>query len=225
MKYRQSKDIAVIGLGRFGSAVVDELIKLGKQITLIDDSPEKLKLYEDDAQRLIVGDAAETKLLRSIGIEKIETVIVAVPDNIEIIASLLEMNVKNIIARATSRRHARVLRQIGVSVIIRPEQEAGTRAALIASNQKFILYSNDLQELGNGFVLGTSEIKNPKIFNMTIKDLNLNSYGITIVLIKTNNTKIRPTGDTVLNPNDQVTVIGEIDNVTAAFEWFNNADE
>ncbi|MGZ9755487.1 potassium channel family protein [Mycoplasma sp. 394] len=222
MKFKQSDDIAVIGLGRFGQAVVEELIKLGKQITIIDTDSERLKLYEDDAQRLIVGDAAETKLLKAIGVEKIGTIVVAVPDNIEIIAALLELKVKNIIARAVSRRHARVLRQIGVSAILRPEQEAGIRAALIASNEKFILYSKNLQELGDGFVLGNSVIKNKSICNIPIRDLNLNKWEITIVLIKTQQKKIRPTADTVLHENDTVTVIGEIENVTAAFEWFNN---
>ncbi|WP_313770873.1 NAD-binding protein [Mycoplasmopsis felis] len=78
MKYKHSEEIAVIGLGRFGQAVVEQLIKLGKSITIIDEDEDKLKIYADDVERLIVGDAAETKLLKSIGIEKFGTVVVAV---------------------------------------------------------------------------------------------------------------------------------------------------
>ncbi|WP_416374275.1 NAD-binding protein [Mycoplasmopsis cynos] len=40
------------------------------------------------------------------------------PENIEIVAALLEIKANNIIARATNLRHARVLRQIGVDTIV-----------------------------------------------------------------------------------------------------------
>ncbi|WAM02085.1 NAD-binding protein [Mycoplasmopsis felis] len=119
MKYKHSEEIAVIGLGRFGQAVVEQLIKLGKSITIIDEDEDKLKIYADDVERLIVGDAAETKLLKSIGIEKFGTVVVAVAENIDIISALLELKVKNIIGRAIDRRRARILKQIGVDVIVK----------------------------------------------------------------------------------------------------------
>ncbi|WP_313770818.1 NAD-binding protein [Mycoplasmopsis felis] len=119
MKYKHSEEIAVIGLGRFGQAVVEQLIKLGKSITIIDEDEDKLKIYADDVERLIVGDAAETKLLKSIGIEKFGTVVVAVLKNIDIISALLELKVKNIIGRAIDRRRARILKQIGVDVIVK----------------------------------------------------------------------------------------------------------
>ncbi|UWW01234.1 NAD-binding protein [Mycoplasmopsis felis] len=119
MKYKHSEEIAVIGLGRFGQAVVEQLIKLGKSITIIDEDEDKLKIYADDVERLIVGDAAETKLLKSIGIEKFGTVVVAVFENIDIISALLELKVKNIIGRAIDRRRARILKQIGVDVIVK----------------------------------------------------------------------------------------------------------
>ncbi|WAM06448.1 hypothetical protein ONA23_05760 [Mycoplasmopsis cynos] len=42
----------------------------------------------------------------------------AIPENIEIVAALLEIKANNIIARATNLRRARVLRQIGVDTIV-----------------------------------------------------------------------------------------------------------
>ncbi|BBU47528.1 TrkA family potassium uptake protein [Mycoplasmopsis felis] len=222
MKYKHSEEIAVIGLGRFGQAVVEQLIKLGKSITIIDEDEDKLKIYADDVERLIVGDAAETKLLKSIGIEKFGTVVVAVPENIDIISALLELKVKNIIGRAIDRRRARILKQIGVDVIVRPEYETGIRTALIAANPNFYRFSQNLQELGDDFVLGTTIVKNKNICQKAIKDLDLNNRGINIVLIKTNGKNHRPVGNSFINEGDVVTVIGQTHDVTSAFEWFND---
>ncbi|UWV81523.1 NAD-binding protein [Mycoplasmopsis cynos] len=57
MKVKFIEDIAVIGAGRFGQAVVDQLLKLGKTVTFIDKDEEKIKSYKDDIENLIVGDA------------------------------------------------------------------------------------------------------------------------------------------------------------------------
>ncbi|QNM93794.1 TrkA family potassium uptake protein [Mycoplasma sp. Pen4] len=221
MKIKYKDDIAVIGVGRFGQAVIDELLHLNKSVIIIDKDEEGSKLYTDDVDRIIIGDAADMRTLKSIGIDQIETVVVAVADNIEIVAALQELKVKNIIARAKSKRHARVLKQIGVTVIIRPEYESGTRAALIAANKNFIRYSSDLQEIGDNFVIGSTTIKNAALNDKKVREIGIAERGITIVLIKSKNVSKRATGDVVLKLDDIVTIIGEVGDVTSALQWFN----
>ncbi|WBP84313.1 potassium channel family protein [Mycoplasmopsis edwardii] len=221
MKVRYSDDIAVIGSGRFGQAVVDQLLKLGKTLTLIDKDEENLKSYKDDIENLIIGDAADVKLLKANRVDKIGTIVVAVPENIEIVAALLEIQAKNIIARATSSRHARVLRQIGVEIIVNPEFEAGKRAALIAANKSFLQYSENLQEIGDDFVIGTTVVKNKSLDSKFVKDIDFNKKGVTLVLIKSKGKSIRPTGSSKIHENDVLTLIGEISDVNSAFEWLN----
>ncbi|MFV8413917.1 potassium channel family protein [Mycoplasma sp. Z331B] len=222
MKLNYKNDIVVIGTGRFGQAVIEQLIKMEKSVFVLDKDPESAKLFADEVDRIVIGDAADTRTLKSLGIDQAGTVVVAVSDNIEIVAALLELKVKNIIARATSKRHARVLKQIGVDVIIRPEYESGIRAALIATNNNFIRYSQNLQEIGGNFVIGSTKVNNSELENKQIKDLHLSQMGITIVLIKTGNTFKRATGDTIIQKDDIITIIGEVGNVTNALEWLND---
>ncbi|VEU75907.1 potassium channel family protein [Mycoplasmopsis columboralis] len=224
MGIKYKNDIAVIGTGRFGRAVIDQLIIMNKSILVIDKDEESARNFVDDVQRVVIADAAEVKALKGIGIEQIETVVVAVPDNIEIVAALQELGVKNIIVRAINERHARVLKQIGVNVIIRPEHEAGIRTALIAGNRNFIDYSENLQELGDNFVLGTTKVLSPKYSDKKLKDLNFNKFGVTVVLIKRNAVPIRPQGDTILKKEDLVTLIGEVADVTDIFKKLNETN-
>ncbi|VEU70304.1 potassium channel family protein [Mycoplasmopsis glycophila] len=225
MKVKYKNDIAVIGTGRFGSAVIDQLIKLGKNILIVDKSEEEAKVYSDEVQRVVIADAADMRALKGIRIDQMETVVVAVSDNIEIVAALLELNVKNIIARAKSERHARVLKQIGVSVIIRPEHEAGTRAALIAANNDFINYSENLFEFESNFVIGTTTLKNHELIDKPIRDLKLPERGINIVLIKRDGTPHMATASGQLKFNDSLTIIGNVSDVQAALKWFNEENE
>ncbi len=208
------KDICVIGVGRFGIAVVTKLIELEQNILAIDkDELNLLKLKDKDVSSIIL-DAADLNALIAAGVEEIDTVIVGVGDNIEIIAALLELKIKHIIARAKTYRHARVLRQIGVDVIIRPEEESGTRTALIATNANFINFSHSLKEIGDGFVIGSTTVKNQKYIGISLWDLSLNKKGISIVLVKNKGTSILPDGILKLEQDSIVTIVGKVENVT-----------
>ncbi|MGL5205013.1 MAG: potassium channel family protein [Metamycoplasmataceae bacterium] len=208
------KDICVIGMGRFGSAVVSKLIDLEQNILAIDKDEQKLTQFKDKTVSSIILDAADMNALKAIGISNIDTVVVGVGDNIEIIAALLELKIKHIIARAKTHRHARVLKQIGVDVIIRPEEESGTRTALIATNANFINFSLSLKEIGDGFVIGSTAVRNEKYVGIPLKDLSLNKMGITIVLVKENANSVLPNGLVKLNHNSVITIVGKVDKVT-----------
>ncbi|VEU75331.1 potassium uptake protein KtrA [Mycoplasmopsis maculosa] len=212
--FKKTQDICVIGAGRFGSAVIDQLSKMNTSLLLIDKGEEILKEYADIAQKVVVADAANMKSLKALNIHEIDTVVVAVADNIEIVAALLELKVKNIIARAKTERHARVLNQIGVNVIIQPELEAGTRTALIAANQNFIKFSKNLIEVGDDFVMGTTLLNNPQYDSKAIKDVNFNKFGVSVVLVKRGTQNILPNGLTMLYKDDLLTLIGKVQDVT-----------
>ncbi|KUH47299.1 potassium channel family protein [Mycoplasmopsis meleagridis] len=218
---KKNEDICVIGAGRFGSAVISQLIKMDSSIMIIDKNEEVLKNYTNQVEKIVIGDAADIKTLKALNIKNMDTVVVSISDNIEIVASLLELKVSNIIARATSKRHALVLKQIGVNVIIQPEYEAGIRTAILAANSNFIKYSKNLQEIANGFVMGTTYVTNSQILNKEIKDLKFNDLGISVVLIKRETQFILPNGFTTILPNDLLTIIGKVSDVNNAISIFN----
>lgn len=153
------KDICVIGVGKFGSAIVNQLIEMKRHVFAIDS--EEIKLTKvSRITSTAIADAADIDTLKSLGINQFNTVIVAAEDNVEIVAALIELGVKHVIAKAKSIRHERVLRQIGVDVVVNPDAEAGIRTALIATNTNFIKYSELLQEVGDGYAIGSTIVNN-----------------------------------------------------------------
>lgn len=220
----KKNNVCVIGVGRFGTAVIEQLVEQNHSVLAIDLDSKALTKVSSPLVSTVILDAADLKGLQSSGIQEIDTVIVGLSENIEIVAALLELNIKHIIARASSNRHARVLRQIGVDVIVRPERESGIQTAIIATNSNFIKFSKSLTEIGEGFVIGSSYLINEKYVDISIKDAGFNNLGITIVLIKRNNDTFLPSGNLKLSLNDALTVVGKIKDVTNFFGLINIKD-
>ena len=215
------KDICVIGIGRFGLAIVEQLVNLRKNVLAVDKDEQKLNQVSRMTETAIV-DGADIEGLEEIGIQSFNTIIVACSENVETIATLSELGVKNIIAKARSERHARVLSEIGVSLIVRPEAEAGIRTAFMATNPNFIKYSENLQEIGDGYAMGTTIMTNMNYIDRPIKTLNLNKLGVNIVSIKRASKVIIPDGNTHFRSNDTIALIGKIIKITKAFHEFND---
>ncbi|MBU4690862.1 potassium channel family protein [Mycoplasma zalophi] len=221
-KQKKVSEICIIGMGRYGQSVVNNLLKKSADIslTLIDKDEKNLASYKNEVSKIYVADGADPKVLKSLGIIDSDAIVVATGDNVEIVASLQEIGVKNIIGRANSERHARVLRQIGVNQIISPEQEAGIKTAIIVANQSFLRYSQDLEDIGEDFVIGTCYIKNEEIFDKQIKDLDLRKRNANIVLIQRQNTSFLPDGNFRIQKDDLITAIAKVEDLNSVFDWF-----
>lgn len=219
---RNNANICVIGAGRFGQAVINKLNQLNHSIVLIDHEEDNLQNLPNNVEGAFELDASDIKALSAIGIQDFDTVIVGISDNIEIVATLLELGIKNIIARSKSLQHSRILKHIGATVIIRPEEEGGEKAALIATNNNHIMYTNLLTDAGGGFFIGSIEIDNNKYTDISLKKINFSKLGVSIIVIKRKNRSFLPSGNAQLRMGDIVTFIGEIDNITTTFNLVNS---
>ncbi|UVD81584.1 TrkA family potassium uptake protein [Mycoplasma iguanae] len=218
---KNTGSICVIGGGRFGQAVINTLNRLKRNVVLIDDNSETTQFLSNTVDSVFLADASDINALTAIGVQDFDTVIIAVSDNIEIVAALIEIGVKNIIARSKNPRHSRVLRHIGANVIIRPEEEAGEKAALIATNNNHIMYTELLTEVGGGFYIASVKIDNPKYIDSPLKKINFGKLGVSIVFIKRKNRSFLPDGKTKLKSGDTVSFIGEIDDITNCLNLVN----
>lgn len=215
------RDVCVIGMGRFGYSIVEQLIELKRQVLAIDIDEIKLVRPSRITNTAIV-DGADIEGLKALGLDKFNTVIVAASENIEIVAALIELGVKHIIAKAKSSSHERVLKQIGVDVIVKPEVEAGIRTALIATNSNFIKYSELLQEVGDGYAIGSTVVNDIHWIGKPLSELKFSKLSVSIVSIKRNSKVELPSGTTKLKAGDLITLIGKVPNLTKAFAELND---
>ena len=127
------KHVAVIGLGRFGFSVAKTLAKYGSEVIAIDREEERVKKVSEFVSYAVQLDAMDEKALRSVGVQNVDTAIVSIGENIEasilVVMLLKEIGIRNIIAKAVTTLHGKVLENLGVQRIIFPERDMAIRVA------------------------------------------------------------------------------------------------
>ena len=62
------KSFLVIGMGRFGTAVAQELTELGQEVFAIDENAESVQRIAEDVTQVMQGDAQDEAVLGAIGV-------------------------------------------------------------------------------------------------------------------------------------------------------------
>lgn len=132
---KESRQFAVIGLGRFGRAVCETLHNMGYDVlgTDIDEKLVAQVLTDRIACNALQLDCTEPSALKEAGIFEFDTVIVAIGNYLEesIITTLnvKEAGVKFVVAKASSETHGKLLKRVGADLVVYPEYEAGCELA------------------------------------------------------------------------------------------------
>jgi trk system potassium uptake protein TrkA len=178
------KNFAVIGLGRFGFSVAKTLAKYGSEVIAIDNHEERVKKVSDFVTFAVQLDAMDEKALRSVGVQNVDTAIVSIGENIEasilVVMILKEMGINNIIAKAVTTLHGKVLENLGVKRIIFPERDMAMRVAHSLIRPKV------LEQLELSEEYSIVELPTPaNLIGKSIHESQLrNKYGVNLIAIK-----------------------------------------
>ncbi|GFH43089.1 potassium transporter Trk [Lactococcus hodotermopsidis] len=204
------KTFCVIGLGRFGSSVVKNLIEDGHEVVAIDTDTKKIDNFKDIATHVMIADATDERVLKNIEIDKFDGVVVAIGKNMQasILTTMLvvESGAKNVVAKATTDVQVKVLTKVGAGKIIQPEKDAGERVADNLAHPDI----SDYLDLSADYSFVKMKVKNPKFANLTLNQANLTQdYGVNVAFInKTDGTANIGKHDTVISIGDTLYVVG-----------------
>jgi trk system potassium uptake protein len=211
----KKQSFAVIGLGRFGSAMATTLTELGQDVVGIDGNEETVQKLADVIGSALALNATDERALRTAGVQDVDVAVISIGENIE--ASLLavmlvkDLGVPRIIAKAVTPLHGRILERLGVDRVIFPEREMAMRVAhslVVANVLDYIELSRDFSII---------EMPAPEEFSgKSLKDLQLrNRYGLTLIAIKRKTgtgdgevTNVAPTADDEILAGDVLAMLG-----------------
>jgi len=209
------KQFGVIGLGRFGSAMASTLAELGHDVIGVDGDQERVQQSADVITQAIQLDATDAKALRAAGIQDVDVAVVSIGENIEssllVVMQLRELGIQNIVAKAVTPLHGRILEKLGVTRVIFPEREMAVRIAHSLAMPNVL----DYIELSRDYSIVELPASDAFI-GRTLKQLELRPrYGITLIAIKrtagpsgTVTTNIAPGADEVIQPGDVLALLG-----------------
>ena len=133
MRKNHRRSALFVGLGRTGSEAARRLIALGWDVVGIDKDPEVIRSFQDEFEHIVELDAGDEEALSTVGVADFEVCVVSRGESIEsgilIVLNLQQLGAKQIVAKAASEHHARILRRLGVEEIVFPERDAGVRLA------------------------------------------------------------------------------------------------
>jgi trk system potassium uptake protein TrkA len=211
---------AVIGVGRFGSSVVEELICSGAEVLAIDNSQKAVDaLRQIDASiEARVVDCTDEEALRAAGVLDMGTVVVAMREPIEasVTATLIAKDapgskVKQVIARATSDLHMKMLKRVGADRVVFPSKMQGHRLGME------LVRPNLLDRLRLDDVNSIEEIRVPESFvGHSLRDLNLRkNYSVSILAVgPDNNLTVNPPASYVLETGQMIVVMGSSEHLS-----------
>jgi len=128
-----ARQLAVIGLGNFGSQLAVELTRRGAEVLALDERAEAVDDVRDRVTHAVRLDATDERALADQRLPDMDAVIVSFGADFETalltVTLLKELGVARVIVRATTPRHERILRSLGVDEVVLPVAESVKRLA------------------------------------------------------------------------------------------------
>ncbi|MDE6529769.1 MAG: Trk system potassium transporter TrkA [Lachnospiraceae bacterium] len=210
----QGLSIIIVGCGKVGSTLIEQLSKEGHDITIIDKNAQKIQeltnLYDIMG---IVGNGASYSTQMEAGIEETDLIIaVTDSDELNLLCCTVAKRVGNCAAIARVRtpdysKEVNYLREkLGLAMIINPELEAAKEMARI-------LYLPTTLEV-NSFAHGQAELIKFKIPEGNVLDgIEIMSLGrsistkVLICAVERDGAVYIPSGNTKLHKDDVISVV------------------
>ncbi|HET7771168.1 MAG TPA: TrkA family potassium uptake protein [Chloroflexota bacterium] len=114
---RARRQVAALGLGRFGASVARELTRLGHDVLAMDANEKLAQDISDEIAHAVQVDTTGGDSLRELGLQNLDAAIVAVSSDLEVsvlaMVLLRQLGVKRVVAKAANDLHGSILAQVG----------------------------------------------------------------------------------------------------------------
>lgn len=203
------KQFAILGMGRFGSAMGRTLASMGHDVLAVDSDEIRINDIADEVTHALIMDITDEENIRQLGLSNFDVVVVSIGHDLQasIMAVVLakESGAKTVIAKATDDLHAKILEKVGADRIVMPEKDMGARLAqkLVSNN---VL---DFIELSNDYCFTDMQCPE-KWVGKTLRQLDLRGrYGANVVALcsEKGEMNISPEPDIPLHHGDRIILI------------------
>ncbi len=139
-----TKSIAVLGLGRYGMSLAQNLYEMGADVLVVDANEDRVKECAEYSTAAICADLENEDEVVALGLKNMDIVVVAMGGNmaasIMAVAVAKEQGVEKIVAKSSSKRMSSILEKIGADKVIIPEEYSGRQSARILCSDVFLDY-------------------------------------------------------------------------------------
>jgi trk/ktr system potassium uptake protein len=211
---RTTDPVAVIGLGRFGTALALQLAEQGTEVLGIDGNQRAVAALANQIANVAVADSTDIEALRQLGVPDFRTAVCAIGTDLQAsiltVGVLSDLGISDIWAKATSQQHRDILLRVGAHHVVLPEHDMGERIGHVLTGRLL-----DYVEIDDDFAM--IKMKPPRdLVGVSLKESGIQAkLGVTIVAVKreTDGPTARfnaAHGDTVLMYGDTIVAVGPV---------------
>ena len=136
-----SKSIAILGLGKYGRSLAEQLYEMGADVLVVDKNRQVIDDIADNCTSAVCANLADEDAVVALGLKNMDIVVTAMGGNfaasIMAVAVAKEEGVPVVVAKSSSNRMASLLKKVGADKVIDPEGEGGERSARILLSMAF----------------------------------------------------------------------------------------
>ncbi len=212
--------VVVLGLGRFGKSLALELERDGVEVLGIERDAKRVQDLAGRLTHVVQADSTDLEAMRQLSVGEFGRAVIGIGNDLE--ASVLtafvlrSLGLRNIWAKAVSESQGKILEQVGVPHVVRPEHDMGRRVAHLVRGKMI-----DYIEFDDGYAI-VKTTPPRSIIGRTLAEAGVRSqHGVTIVGIKTRGQDFTyAVPDSVAREGDLIIVSGD----RAKVERFSNLD-
>jgi len=207
--------IIIIGDGKVGYSLAENLSKENNDVTIVDKNPDALKKASEYLDVMCIrGNGVSTKVLMEAGVKEADLLIAATTsDEMNMVCCLTakKLGAKHTIARIRDPEYASELttlkKELGLDMVINPEQAAASEIARLLSFPAAM----EVEPFAKGRI-ELVEIKVTQgmpVVGMQLREISSRiSSSVLIGAVLRNNEIIIPNGDFRIEANDAIYIIG-----------------
>lgn len=213
------KSILLIGLGRFGKHIAEELNKMGHEVMAVDENEARVNEILPLVTNAQIGDSTNPAFLRSLGIANFDVCIVTIGGNfqnsLETTSLLKELGARFVVARAERDVQEKFLLRNGADEVVYPEKQLAKWAAIRYSSNRLL----DYIDLGDDHAM--FEVLVPAAWvGRSVGELDIRKkYNINIMAVKEDGKiNVAVTPATLLTDRKTLLVLGDYPSVKKCFK-------
>lgn len=212
------KSVLLIGLGRFGRHIAENLYELKHQVMAVDKKEDRVNAVLDFVTNAVIGDSTNEEFLKSLGVGNYDVCMVCIGDDfqssLETTSLLKELGAKKVVSRAARDVHAKFLLRNGADDVVYPERQLAKWSAIRYTSDHIF----DYIELGKEYSIFEIEIPN-EWDGKTVSAIDIRGrFGINIMAIRRDGRlDINITPDMVLTAGCHMLVLGSNKSIEKCF--------
>ena len=204
------KSVLLIGLGRFGRHIAEQLNSLGHEVMAIDHNEERVNKVLPFVTNAQIGDSRNEAFLRTLGIPNYDVCIITIASDfqssLETTSLVKELGGKLVIARAERDVQQKFLLRNGADEVVYPENQIARWMAIRYTSDHVLDY---IEIDGDHAIF---EIKVPKEWiGKTVGQIDIRRrYNVNIMGVRQNGKmSVSVTPETMLTEDKSLLVVGD----------------